>query len=144
MVMAMNRQLQQFQKAYESDALETKVLGATPLELIVLLYEGAIEALQQAQQAIRAGNVAQKGSLINKAGDIIEGLRNALNHEKGGDISTSLNDLYVFSKQKLAEAHRSNSTEDLQAVVTVLDTLLGGWKQIAREQQQGAGAPAHV
>jgi flagellar protein FliS len=145
MVMAMNRQLQQFQKAYESDALETKVLGATPLELIVLLYEGAIEALQQAQQAIRVGNVPLKGKLINKASDILEGLRAALNYEKGGDIATSLNDLYQFAKQKLTDAHRTNSEVDLQSVVTVLETLLGGWKHIAREQhvKDGEGAASH-
>ena len=40
-----------FAKAYGSDALEVKVLSASPLELIVMLYDGAIVAIQQASHA---------------------------------------------------------------------------------------------
>lgn len=139
MNMSMNRQMRQFQKAYENDALEAKVLGATPLGLIVLLYEGAIEALEQAQQAMRHGNIALKGQMVNKASDIIEGLRAAINFEKGGSISISLNELYIYAKQRVTDGHQTNSEAALQEVVGLLQTLLEAWKQIAKQEHVSVG-----
>lgn len=59
------------------------MLGANPVEIIVLLYEGAIEALDRAEIAIEQSDFQQKSLMINKAIDIIEGLRQSLNFEKG-------------------------------------------------------------
>ncbi|SMF40173.1 flagellar export chaperone FliS [Pseudogulbenkiania subflava] len=141
--MGINRQLQQFQRAYQDDVLQTKVLGASPVELIVLLYEGAIEALEQAQKAIGDGNIPLKGKMVNKASDIIEGLRAALDFERGGDLSPRLNELYVFANQQISLGHITNDASVLQQVIDLLRELLSGWQQLARDEsaRRGQGIP---
>lgn len=137
--MSFNRNLQQFQKAYQDDALSTRVLGANPVEIIVLLYEGAIEALDRAKIAIEQRDFQQKSLMINKAIDIIEGLRQSLNFEKGGEISVNLDSLYDFMKRHLVAS--SDTEEQVKAigdVTALLGDLLEAWKIVARDVQAKA------
>lgn len=137
--MSFNRNLQQFQKAYQDDALSTRVLGANPVEIIVLLYEGAIEALDRSKVAIEQGDFQQKSLMINKALDIIEGLRQSLNFEKGGEISVNLDSLYDFMKRHLVAS--SDVEEQIKAVNDVsalLNDLLEAWRIVARDIQAKA------
>ena len=134
--MSLDRNLRQFQKAYQDDALSTRVLGANPVEIIVLLYEGAIEALDRAKIAIEQSDFQQKSLMINKTLDIIEGLRQSLNFEKGGEISVNLDSLYDFMKRHLVAS--SDTEEQLKAINDVsalLNDLLEAWKIVARDIQ---------
>ena len=64
--------------AYSRVGLETSVQGASPHQLIVLLFEGARQAVVIARAGVDAGDIAQKGAAITKAIDIIlNGLRAA-------------------------------------------------------------------
>ena len=137
--MSLDRNLRQFQKAYQDDALSTRVLGANPVEIIVLLYEGAIEALDRSKVAIEQGDFQQKSLMINKALDIIEGLRQSLNFEKGGEISVNLDSLYDFMKRHLVAS--SDVEEQIKAVNDVsalLNDLLEAWRIVARDIQAKA------
>lgn len=131
-----------FSKAYGSDALEMKVLAASPIEIIVLLYEGAIAALQQAEQAIDSGDVSRKINRINKALDIIDGLAAALNHEHGGDISANLASLYDYMKVRLSMANLKNDKEMMAEVRTLLSDLLTAWTEISGRGRAEGTEPA--
>lgn len=120
-----------FSKAYGSDALEMKVLAASPVEIIVLLYEGAIAALQQAEQAVDSGDVARKINRMNKALDIVDGLAAALNHEQGGEISANLAGLYDYMKVRLSMANLKNDKAMMAEVRGLLTDLLGAWVEIS-------------
>lgn len=131
-----------FSKAYGSDALEMKVLAASPVEIIILLYEGAIAALQQAEQAMSSGDVGRKINRLNKAMDIIDGLSAALNHEKGGEISANLRDLYEYMKLRLSMANLKNDTQLVDEVRVLLSELLSAWVEIGGRSKSQAESPA--
>ncbi|MDC7716847.1 flagellar export chaperone FliS [Vogesella sp. DC21W] len=134
----MNRlALQQLNKAYQSDALEASVYGASPVGLIVMLYEGAISALRKAQGEIARNNYIAKGKLIGKGLDIINGLDTVLNLEKGGEVTANLRELYLYMKHRLGVANLKNDAEILDEVISLLEDLLGAWKQL--DKMQGAG-----
>jgi len=134
----MNRlALQQLNKAYQSDALEASVYGASPVGLIVMLYEGAISALRKAQGEIARNNYIAKGKLIGKGLDIINGLDTVLNLEKGGEVTSNLRELYLYMKHRLGVANLKNDAEILNEVILLLEDLLGAWKQL--DKMQGAG-----
>jgi len=134
----MNRlALQQLNKAYQSDALEASVYGASPVGLIVMLYEGAISALRKAQGEIALNNYIAKGKLIGKGLDIINGLDTVLNLEKGGEVTANLRELYLYMKHRLGVANLKNDAEILDEVIYLLEDLLGAWKQL--DKMQGAG-----
>ena len=104
MIMLNRQSLTQFNKTYQNDALTMNVLGASPVEIIVLLYEGAQSALRKAKIEMVQRNFAEKGILIRKASDIIDGLNAALRMEVGSDIAQQLRDLYLYMKYRLSIA----------------------------------------
>lgn len=132
----MNRRLalQQLNKAYQQDALETSLYGASPVGLIVILYEGAITALQRAQGEIAQNNYVEKGRLIGKGLDIINGLDTVLDLEKGGEVTGNLRDLYLYMKHRLGVANIKNDATILQEVIQLLTELLSSWKQLDKMQ----------
>lgn len=134
----MNRlALQQLNKAYQQDALEASIYGASPVGLIVMLYEGAISALRKAQSEIARNNYIGKGHFIGKSMEIINGLDNVLNLEKGGEVTANLRELYIYMKHRLGVANMKNDADILEEVITLLDELLDAWRQL--DKMQGAG-----
>lgn len=134
----MNRlALQQLNKAYQQDALEASIYGASPVGLIVMLYEGAISALRKAQSEIARNNYIEKGHFIGKSMEIINGLDNVLNLEKGGEVTANLRELYIYMKHRLGVANMKNDADILEEVITLLDELLDAWRQL--DKMQGAG-----
>lgn len=133
-----------FNKAYGSDALEMKVLAASPVEIIILLYEGAVAALQQAEQAVDSGDIARKINRLNKALDIIDGLAAALNHEKGGDISNNLRGLYDYMKVRLSMANLKNDKQMMAEIRILLSDLLSAWVEIGGRSRSGGEADQAV
>lgn len=133
-----------FNKAYGSDALEMKVLAASPVEIIILLYEGAVAALQQAEQAVDSGDIARKINRLNKALDIIDGLAAALNHEKGGDISNNLRGLYDYMKVRLSMANLKNDKQMMAEIRMLLSDLLSAWVEIGGRARSGGEADQAV
>ena len=124
--------LQQFNKAYENDALEVAVYGASPVGLIVLLYEGAIKALVQAKVFMGQNRYQEKSAMISRAQDILEGLRVSLDHDKGKDISVNLEDLYQYSKYRLGVANLNNDANIIDEISNLLSILLPAWQELDR------------
>ncbi|MCG9080780.1 flagellar export chaperone FliS [Laribacter hongkongensis] len=131
----MTRQFQQFARAYTNDALEARVLGANPAELVEMLYAGAVSALRNAVVAMHQKDYARKTECIGKAMDILNSLDSALNHEKGGDISQSLSALYGYCLKTVCEANVENSEDKFEAVINVLLPLREAWEELGRQQR---------
>lgn len=120
---AVNRAL----SAYSTVDLESAVNSASPIQLILLLYDGAIGALATAKGHMQEMQFAEKGRLISKATGIIEGLRAVLDFQRGGDIAKSLNDLYEYMKHRLSVANLKNDPEGVAEVMRLLNELRGAW-----------------
>lgn len=131
--MSVSRNMQQFVKAYQSDALEAKVLGANPAELVELMYRGAIDSLHEAALSIASKDFSRKSQQLNKATDIIGSLNMALNHQAGGQISSQLASLYDYWKRRLMDAGLSNDQAVLTEVISQLDEIRGAWEIIGRD-----------
>lgn len=124
--------------AYET-YLESKVMNAGPLELVQMLYQGALDAVRGAKQAIAAGDIAGRSKRITKAQEIIFELSSSIDRS-GGDISARLIDLYTYMQRRLAEANVRQQAEPLIEIEGLLMTLLDGWKQcMAVVEQRESG-----
>lgn len=106
---------------YSRVGLESDVIGASPHRLIVLLFDGAFDAMNLAVAAIDAGDVQAKTRALNKAVRIIdEGLNAALNLEAGA-IAQDLRALYDFASRRLMHANLHsdvNAVEDCRRALT--------------------------
>jgi flagellar secretion chaperone FliS len=129
--------------AYARVGVETGVLGASPHRLIVLLYQGARQAIAQARMHLQQGNVPERGTAISKAIRIVEsGLQQSLNLEVGGEIAGRLNALYGYMTRRLLEANIKQNEAMLVEVDGLLATLEEAWVGIAPEAARTAPRPA--
>jgi flagellar secretion chaperone FliS len=129
--------------AYAKIGLETGVLAASPHKLIVMLFDGALQALKNAREQMKAGDIEGKGKSISKANSIIiSGLRASLDLQKGGEIAGSLDALYDYMTRRLMLAHLHNSVDGLDEVETLLTDLREAWNAIG--EPVAAAAPEAV
>lgn len=118
-------------RQYQTVNVQAQVLAADPYQLIQMLFQGGLTRLAQARGAIEHGQVALKGESIGKAIGIIGGLREALDHKKGGEIAANLDRLYEYMVNQLSKANRSNDIAIIDEVVSLLREVKSGWDAIA-------------
>lgn len=123
-------------QAYAQVSVESGVMGASPHQLIVMLFDGALSALLRARILMNQGNIAGKGLAISKAINIIDnGLKNALNHQQGGEIADNLAALYDYMKRRLMQANLHNDVAALDEVSGLLENIADAWRQIGPNYQ---------
>jgi flagellar protein FliS len=119
---------------YKNLELETRVMAATPHQLIQMLYEGAIERLVIAQGALGRDDMATKGLMLGKAISILSGLRDSLNKDVPSDLPDNLDRLYEYMQFRLLEANRHNDSAMIDEVLGLIRTVKSGWDEISGEQ----------
>ncbi len=111
--------------------LQTQVESRTPLELVVMLYDGALRFCTEARDAITAKDVARRGRAISRAMAIVSELHCTLNMDEGGEVAQSLDKLYGFVRDRLMDASVRQDVRPLDEAIRVLTTLREGWVGIA-------------
>lgn len=106
---------------------------ASPHKLIQMLYDGAAQRIVQAKGAMEYGQIEAKGKKINEAISIINGLRENLNKEQGGDIAENMDALYIYIQSLLSRAHLKNDPKCLDEAGELLGTLSSAWREIASQ-----------
>ena len=118
---------------YKTMSIKTANRG----QLLIMLYEAAIQNVKRATIAIDKGEIQAKGIAIGKAHDIINELLNTLDFEIGGNIARDLERLYNYMTEQMIKANFENSKVPLLAVLKSLETLLDGWKSAIEQVNKG-------
>jgi flagellar protein FliS len=127
--------------AYRQVGLETGVSGASPHHLIVMLFDGALEAIAQARGAIKQKQIDAKVKAITKALSIVdEGLKASLDTKSGGNLAINLSNLYAYISTRLVHANLRNDETALDECTKLLMPLREAWLGIA--PAQSAAAPS--
>lgn len=121
--------LQQYQRINT----QTSITDADPHRLIQLLYNGALERLNMAKARMQAKDYEGKGRLISKTIEIIGGLREFLDLEKGGELAQRLAALYEYMERTLVEASMKNDVNKVDEVCNLLRSIKEGWDGIREE-----------
>ena len=104
---------------------------ATPGQLVVMLYDGAVRFLLQAATAMRAEDNLGCDAKLRRAEAIIDELHATLDKERGGVIASRLEGIYVFCKRHLIEARIERDPNMIDRVSELLGELREAWQQIA-------------
>ena len=129
--------------AYNKVGVESNIAGASPHDLIIMLYQASIDSIGNAKRQIQQQEIAAKGAAISRAISLIgSGLQASLDREVGGEIAQNLFDLYGYMIQRLVQANISNDTVILDEVEKLLTDLLGAWESIKRTETQNVGFQA--
>jgi flagellar protein FliS len=102
----------------------------SPMELVVMLYDGAIRFVGDARDAIARKDVRARTEATRRALDIISELQNTLNLQEGGDIARELDRLYTYISEKLLAVTRGDAAA-ADELHKLLGTLREGFSQAA-------------
>ncbi len=116
---------------YTRSSRQADAATATPHRLIQMLLEGALEKIAVARGHMERNEIAEKGTAISWAIDIIEGLRTSLDHDAGGELAANLEALYEYMNVRLVEANLGNDPAKLDEVSNLLKTIKSAWDAIA-------------
>jgi flagellar protein FliS len=129
-------------QSYRQVATQT----ATPGQLVLMLFDGAIRFLECARQGFGFEDPLDFNQTINnnvlRAQAIINELNLALDLEKGGDFAIALRRLYNYMDHRLQEANQHKKEEGIVEVVRRLTTLRDAWAEML--QKTGVAAPETI
>ena len=110
----------------------TEVQSRTPLELVVMLYDGALRFAAVAYDAILRGDLRARRDATSRLLAIVAELQNTLDLERGGEVAASLDGLYDYMSRRVLEATSRNDAAPLEEVRRLLETLRESWLTLAR------------
>ena len=109
---------------------KNKILTASPAELTLMLYEGAIKFANIAVMAIEKGDIEKAHNNIRKVERIIEEFQATLNQKY--PVAKDFDEVYKYLQQKLLEANIKKDKEIMEEVLRHLRTMRDTWKDVMR------------
>ena len=120
--------------------LQQQIIAANPAQRVVMLYDAAIRALQNARQAALDQRIQDRFNATQKATDIIAHLMDTLDKDKGGEIAVNLDRLYRHLMLRIVVINVKNDVAAADEVVGHLRQLREAWVTLA--QQLGQTQPS--
>ncbi len=112
-----------------------KVMTASPAELTLMLYDGAIKFCNIAIRAIEEGDVEKAHNNIVKVENIIDEFRATLNHKYA--VAKDFENVYAYLRERLTIANMKKDKEILEEVLKHLRTMRDTWKEAMKETNNG-------
>jgi flagellar protein FliS len=125
-------------KSYRRIATQT----APPGQLVLMLFDGAILALDRALLGFNLTEIGERNTAIHnnlqRALDIIHELNWALDMQAGGQLAETLRNLYSFFERRISESNLRKSRQGIDEILPMVRTLRDAWYQMLN----GASAEA--
>ena len=106
-----------------------KIQTASPAQIMIMLYDGAIRFSLVAKKKIEEKDYAAKGTYIGKVQAIVSELMSSLDFSIAPELCSRLEQLYIYIIEQLTISNLELKTEPLDVVVELLKTLREGWSE---------------
>jgi len=107
---------------------------APPGQLVLMLFDGAILALERALLGFKLTEIGERNTAIHnnlqRALDIIQELDWSLDMQAGGQLAETLRNLYNFFERRIAESNRKKSRQGIDEILPMVRTLRDAWYQM--------------
>jgi flagellar secretion chaperone FliS len=135
--------VQDYARTYRANS----ILTASPGQLVLLLFDAALNSLAQARVACTESaedprRLEVVHTQITKAQRIIAELQGTLNLEQGGEFARTMYRLYDYYDRRLMEANMKKQAAPIAEVERLLGEVRNAWSEMLREQDKAAPAPA--
>lgn len=114
---------------------QNSVMTASPQELTLMLYNGALKFIGQAKIYIEQKDIQKANESIIRAQDIINELNITLNMDY--EVSTGLRSLYMYTLEKLVDANIYKDVKHLDEASEVVTELRDTWKEAMKLSKTG-------
>lgn len=115
---------------------KVQVESASPEKLVLMLYDGAIRKLGQAEAAFREDKVEEFHEHVVRVQKIVSELLGALDADKGGDLAENLERLYDYMLRQLSLALVRKNLDQVEEVKILLSELREGWKGVVENSSE--------
>ncbi len=125
-------------KQYQQSQIQT----ASPEQILIMLYDGAIQFLNKALIAMKENNIEDSHKNNIAAQNIIAEFMNTLDMDIGGEVAKNLYSLYEYLHYRLVQANVQKKPEYIEEVLRHLKELKQTWEEaikIASKEKQAAG-----
>jgi len=109
----------------------TEISTASSVQVVVLLYDGAISSIKLAQEGIVALNFDDKAKFLDRALRVIGELSASLNMEEGGGVARDLQRLYEYIQFELTQANLKNEPSRLEGPIRCMSAIREAWQELA-------------
>lgn len=117
---------------YRQIDVQTGINGASPHQLVVMLFNGLFENIGLAKAAMAKGEIEVKCAAITKCVRIVdEGLKAGLNLAEGGELAQQLNQLYAYVTTRLTQANLRNDPTALDECARLMTPIREAWMAVA-------------
>ncbi len=124
---AMTNSYQQYKKH--------NVMMANPMELVIMLYNGAIKKLRQAEIAIGSKEYEVANEHLQNARDIVMELMMGLDLSYG--IAQQLLKIYEFVHHQIVSINTSKQAQDIEPLISIMKSLRDAFEQVHNEYKGG-------
>ncbi len=128
------------ERSYQQEAL----VGATGVELIVALYDGAMRFLHRAAECVEEGDVHGRRVAVKKAIDIFMYLQARLRPDVGGEAASALAEFYGTMFTLTLEASHDESAQRLRQVIGFVRNVREAWVVAQRDPEAGRVLPREL
>ncbi len=123
---------------------QQSMVGATGVELILVLYDAAIRSLYRAKQAVEEDDTFGRRFAVKKVVDILLYLQARLRPDVGGSAATSLADFYAAMFTLTLEASHIASAEGFDDVIRCVQNVRDAWAIVALDPEAGRILPREL
>lgn len=106
------------------------VQSASPLGLVLLLYDAVIQSLNRALRALDQQDVEKRVGALNHAIAVVGFLQNVLDHERGGEIARQLDRFYTLARKRMLEGSARTSREIIRDLTIQFSALRDSWQKV--------------
>ena len=124
--------------AYQSVRKASLVEGATPHQLIALLYDGSLSNIAIARQHLARGDRSGLHHHTDKTVAIVQELQGSLKNYETDELASNLFELYSYIVRTLFSSERDMDDEGFGVCAHLLDILRDAWHSIAPENVEAA------
>jgi flagellar protein FliS len=107
--------------------------GASPVDLVVALYDGIIRFLYSACDAVDRGDTDGRRAACKRALDIILHLQSRLRMDVGGRPAEALSEFYAATFAQILQASQSASRQKFQHAIECVRNVRDAWRQVAAD-----------
>jgi flagellar protein FliS len=125
----------------ESNYQQQALIGATGMELVLALYDGAIRFLYRAAQCVEEQDLRGRRIAVSRVLDILMYLQARLRPDLGGSTAQLLSDFYAAMFTMSLEASHYESIEQFHEVIASIRNVRDAWMVVARNPDAGRMLP---
>jgi flagellar protein FliS len=109
----------------------TQISTASSVQVVVLLYDGAISSMKLAQEGIVSLNFHDKARFLDRALRVVGELSASLNMEDGEVVAKDLRRLYEYIQFELTQANLKNEPGRLEGPIRCMTVIREAWQELA-------------